>query len=85
MEREGISPHRRTVLSIITVLYPFFCHFQALKNAFGICGEHFRFGMVGLHPCGDLTPILMHLFVQCPDAKFINIVGCCYMKITTGM
>lgn len=67
------------------VLYPFFSYFQALKIAFGISGEHFTFGMVGLHPCGDLTPILMHLFVQCPNAKFINIVGCCYMKLTTGV
>ncbi|XP_021920504.1 protein RRNAD1-like isoform X2 [Zootermopsis nevadensis] len=58
---------------------------EALKIAFGISGEHFTFGMVGLHPCGDLTPILMHLFVQCPNAKFINIVGCCYMKLTTGV
>lgn len=56
-----------------------------MKKALGISEESFDFGIVGLHSCGDLTPILMHLFVQCPGAKFINIVGCCYMKLTTGM
>jgi hypothetical protein len=73
------------VLKVDIILYSLcFCS-QALKIAFDIPGESFSFGMVGLHPCGDLTPILMHLFVQCPNVKFINIVGCCYMKLTTGM
>ncbi|KAJ9578637.1 hypothetical protein L9F63_005127 [Diploptera punctata] len=56
---------------------------NALKTAFGIGDENFRFGIVGLHPCGDLAPILMQLFVQCKNAIFINIVGCCYMKLST--
>lgn len=58
---------------------------QAVKKALGISEESFSFGIVGLHSCGDLTPILMHLFVQCPNARFINVVGCCYMKLTTGI
>lgn len=58
---------------------------KALRKAFGISEETFSFGIVGLHSCGDLTPVLMHLFVQCPDARFINIVGCCYMKLTSGI
>ncbi|XP_069688496.1 methyltransferase-like protein 25B isoform X2 [Periplaneta americana] len=58
---------------------------EDLKMAFGASEEVFRFGIVGLHPCGDLAPILMHLFVECPNAKFINIVGCCYMKLSTGI
>nr|CAD7397776.1 unnamed protein product [Timema poppensis] len=56
---------------------------QALTIAFGgIHKDDFKFGIVGLHPCGDLGPILLNLFDQCPSAMFINIVGCCYMKIT---
>lgn len=62
------------------------CNFtEALRKAFSISEETFSFGVVGLHSCGDLTPVLMRLFVQCPDARFINIVGCCYMKLTSGM
>jgi len=41
------------------------------------------FGLVGLHPCGDLAPTLLQLFSACEEAKFISIVGCCYMKMTT--
>ncbi|XP_067001365.2 methyltransferase-like protein 25B isoform X3 [Anabrus simplex] len=41
-----------------------------------------KFGLVGLHPCGNLGPILLQLFVNCHNVKFINIVGCCYMKIS---
>ncbi|KAK9712750.1 Methyltransferase domain [Popillia japonica] len=41
------------------------------------------FGIVGLHPCGDLGPTLLRLYQSCTNIKFINIVGCCYMKLTT--
>nr|CAD7568129.1 unnamed protein product [Timema californicum] len=59
---------------------------QALTIAFGgIHKDGFKFGIVGLHPCGDLGPILLNLFDRCPSAMFINIVGCCYMKITPEM
>lgn len=42
----------------------------------------FRFGIIGLHPCGDLASILTNFFLQCPEAAFLNLVGCCYMKLT---
>lgn len=42
----------------------------------------FRFGIVGLHPCGDLASILINFFMQCPEAVFLNLVGCCYMKLS---
>lgn len=71
------------MMKLMLYCYCFCC--QALRKAFSISEETFSFGIVGLHSCGDLTPVLMHLFVQCPDARFINIVGCCYMKLTSGM
>lgn len=46
--------------------------------------ENFKFGIVGLHPCGDLASILMNFFLNCPQAVFVNLVGCCYMKLTTA-
>lgn len=47
-----------------------------------ICKEEDDFGIIGLHPCGDLSPILMRHFVQCRNAKFLNLVGCCFMKLS---
>ena len=38
-------------------------------------------GILGLHTCGDLGPILIRLFCQNPSAKFLQSVGCCYMKL----
>ncbi|XP_057317872.1 methyltransferase-like protein 25B [Microplitis mediator] len=45
--------------------------------------EKFGFGFIGLHPCGDLAVTLLKLYVKQPNIKFISIVGCCYMKLTT--
>lgn len=42
------------------------------------------YGLVGLHPCGDLGPLLLKHFVNCEDVKFICLVGCCYMKLTSN-
>ena len=42
------------------------------------------FGLIGLHTCGDLAATLLRFYAQQEDAKFICIVGCCYMKITCG-
>lgn len=39
-------------------------------------------GLIGLHPCGDLGPLLLKYFVRCDGAKFICLVGCCYMKLS---
>ncbi|KAG4077213.1 hypothetical protein HA402_016200 [Bradysia odoriphaga] len=44
--------------------------------------DKLTFGIVGLHPCGDLAAILLNVFLKCKEAKFINIAGCCYMKMT---
>lgn len=46
------------------------------------CRRNFSFGIIGLHPCGDLASILMNLFLNCSQAKFINLVGCCYLKLS---
>lgn len=45
--------------------------------------ETFKFGIIGLHPCGDLASILTNFFLESSEAKFLNLVGCCYFKITT--
>lgn len=59
---------------------------QGIKRCFRIDenDKNFRFGIIGLHPCGDLASILTNFFLQCPEAKFLNLVGCCYFKITTA-
>lgn len=41
-----------------------------------------EFGLVGLHPCGDLGPLLLQCFAQNENIKFLCIVGCCYMKLS---
>lgn len=41
-----------------------------------------NYGLIGLHPCGDLGPLLLKHFVSCDSVKFICVVGCCYMKLT---
>ncbi|CAG9136999.1 unnamed protein product [Plutella xylostella] len=41
-----------------------------------------NYGLIGLHPCGDLGPLLLKHFVKNPHVKFICVVGCCFMKLT---
>lgn len=41
-----------------------------------------NYGLIGLHPCGDLGPLLLKHFVNSDSVKFICVVGCCYMKLT---
>ncbi|RZC33283.1 RRNAD1, partial [Asbolus verrucosus] len=55
-----------------------------IKNAFNIDHDDFKFGIVGLHPCGDLGATLLKLYNKCSKARYINIVGCCYMKLSTA-
>jgi len=38
--------------------------------------------LTGLHPCGDLTPILMRLFKNLEQIKSLIFVGCCYNKLS---
>ncbi|XP_059486703.1 methyltransferase-like protein 25B [Neocloeon triangulifer] len=55
---------------------------KILMDAFGLESEtKLKFGLVGLHPCGDLGPTLMRLLTNCENAVFLNLVGCCYMKM----
>ena len=40
------------------------------------------FVMTGLHACGDLTPTMMRVFVNCASACSLVSVACCYHKLT---
>lgn len=52
------------------------------QDGFNLSETETKFGLVGLHPCGDLAPLLLKLYSSRNEAKFICIVGCCYMKLT---
>ncbi|XP_034652857.1 protein RRNAD1 isoform X1 [Drosophila subobscura] len=54
-----------------------------IRDALQLADDDFRFGIVGLHPCGNLGATLMRMFLGCTQAKFLNFVGCCYQKMTT--
>ncbi|XP_017073213.1 protein RRNAD1 isoform X2 [Drosophila eugracilis] len=56
---------------------------SSIRNALQLEDDKFSFGIIGLHPCGNLGPTLMRMFLGCPQAKFLNFVGCCYQKMTT--
>lgn len=43
-----------------------------------------NYGLIGLHPCGDLGPLLLKHFVESDHVRFICVVGCCYNKLTCG-
>jgi hypothetical protein len=51
-------------------------------NDFNITSEKSGFGLIGLHPCGDLATTLLRLYSTDERVKFICIVGCCYMKLS---
>jgi len=40
-----------------------------------------RYGLVGLHTCGDLGPTILHMFNKDHGAGAVVSVGCCYMKL----
>ncbi|XP_035794410.1 protein RRNAD1-like isoform X2 [Anopheles albimanus] len=44
--------------------------------------DGFQFGLIGLHPCGDLAPSLLRLFLACKECRFVKLVCCCYMKLS---
>ncbi|XP_017061468.1 protein RRNAD1 isoform X2 [Drosophila ficusphila] len=56
---------------------------SSIRDALQLDDDNFRFGIIGLHPCGNLGPTLMRMFLSCPQARFLNFVGCCYQKMTT--
>ncbi|XP_063701836.1 methyltransferase-like protein 25B [Culicoides brevitarsis] len=55
---------------------------MTIKNNFNPLPK-LELGLIGLHPCGDLAVLLLKSFLQSKEVKFLNIVGCCYMKLTT--
>uniref|UniRef100_A0A182SHT8 Methyltransferase domain-containing protein n=1 Tax=Anopheles maculatus TaxID=74869 RepID=A0A182SHT8_9DIPT len=59
---------------------------QLLRDALNIEKEQktegFQFGLIGLHPCGDLAPSLLRLFLACQECRFVKLVCCCYMKLS---
>jgi hypothetical protein len=40
-----------------------------------------RFGIIGLHCCGDLTPTMMRMFLASEAAKCFCCVSCCYFRM----
>nr|XP_023012369.1 protein RRNAD1 [Leptinotarsa decemlineata] len=54
---------------------------QEVIEAFGGSSD-LRFGIVGLHPCGDLGSLLLKLYSDCSNITFINMASCCYMRMT---
>jgi len=55
---------------------------QILANKFSISSpDQLKYGILGLHTCGDLGPVLIRMFIQDPGAVMLNSLGCCYMKI----
>ncbi|ALC42015.1 CG2906, partial [Drosophila busckii] len=55
---------------------------ESIRAAFKLPNCNFKFGIIGLHPCGDLAPTLMRLFLNCPQAKFLHFASCCYQKMS---
>uniref|UniRef100_A0A0C9QI88 Rrnad1_0 protein n=2 Tax=Fopius arisanus TaxID=64838 RepID=A0A0C9QI88_9HYME len=53
-----------------------------LRDYFSQQSNDNGFGLIGLHPCGDLAARLLKFYVGQQNAKFISVVGCCYMKLT---
>ncbi|XP_014605105.1 PREDICTED: protein RRNAD1-like isoform X1 [Polistes canadensis] len=55
---------------------------EVFTNVYNINTESLKYGIIGLHPCGDLASILLNLYSLNKEARFMCIVGCCYMKMT---
>ena len=54
---------------------------QLLRNNFKMKEESLQYGLVGLHTCGDLAPVILKMFVQDCSSRMLSSLGCCYMKI----
>ena len=44
-------------------IHPWHLH-QVLGDRFAVSGEELRYNLVGLHTCGDLGPLILHMFAQ---------------------
>uniref|UniRef100_A0A1I7XVH6 DNA helicase n=1 Tax=Heterorhabditis bacteriophora TaxID=37862 RepID=A0A1I7XVH6_HETBA len=40
--------------------------------------------ILGLHPCGNLSPSIIRIFNNLPSASVIMLLGCCYHKLNDG-
>lgn len=56
----------------------------AQLNELNLAENMDHYGLIGLHPCGDLGPLLIQHFVTSDKVKFICVVGCCYMKLSNS-
>ena len=45
--------------------------------------DHTKFGIAGLHTCGDLGSALIKLYAKCEEAKALYSVACCHMRLTS--
>lgn len=84
-----VSAVHQPLVPCIQIMTPCpFVHLQEIRKCFKIDSNDddtaFRFGIIGLHPCGDLASILLNFFLTNDEPKFLNLVGCCYFKITTS-
>jgi len=52
-----------------------------LATRFHISNSVLKYGIIGLHTCGDLGPVLYKMFTNDSKARVLLSVGCCYMKI----
>uniref|UniRef100_W8B7A2 Protein RRNAD1 n=1 Tax=Ceratitis capitata TaxID=7213 RepID=W8B7A2_CERCA len=57
---------------------------NVITESLQITDNNFKFGIIGLHPCGNLAVMLMRMFIKIPQARFLNFASCCYMKLTTA-
>ncbi|KAL4716914.1 hypothetical protein ACJJTC_012725 [Scirpophaga incertulas] len=70
----------KKLLSPVHINTKLSCHQQLCQIE--LPGTMEMYGVVGLHPCGDLGPLLLKHFVNSECVRFICLVGCCYMKLT---
>jgi len=54
---------------------------KILSEKFLTTDVNLRYGIVGLHTCGDLAPVLIRMFINDSKACMLHSVGCCYMKV----
>jgi len=52
-------------------------------DVFQVQDRNFKCGIIGLHTCGNLGSTLLRFYRDCENFVFINIVSCCYMKLST--
>lgn len=55
---------------------------EVIKIAIGESNMIGGLGIVALHACGDLCSYLLKLYDASEKIRFLNIVGCCYMKLS---